>query len=656
MSVYTLDTDLVVQNGDAQWRLHRVLNAQHVVLENQATGGWREMKISKLASDIACGKLSVVRANDAGVTECHQANSNSVMCTATLAPKYKAQFERTYDYVRQMRKRGISKGQRTRIAEAIASVAITLGDTQPPKSSTVMDWMRDYEAAGQNPTVLLSRNVRRRAPRRLQSVVLTAVTKVLKRYYFIRNGCTLREAHDKVLRELERAAQNNAGAEARESVSLSTVRRIAYETTPFDRDRARLGPGQARAKWRFSKPGGYATRPLERVEMDHTILDIVVLDDVLGIPLGRPVITLAVCSFSGYILGFFISFEGETIGRVVQSIKVAVQPKDVITAGQGLATPWYAMGTWEAAVLDNSLAFHAGQVRHVASELCMDVEYCPVRMPWFKPCVERHLGELTRQLPAAGRPKKPGSGPDPIDPNKSACITFSDLCTGVLKWVVDVHPFEINERKLARPIDLFLEGLDACPAPTLIEDATSLDVIAGLHASATVDHSGLVHKWIRYTNDDLAWMRKEVGAKFKTTIKYNPYDLGSVFVLHPRSGMWVQVEARDHEYASGLTATQHKLIRNAATDKLTEKNAETVLRRTRLELQDHWARAIRGGRKLKRGSRELALFQGVSSLSRINAPQLNAGVRATALAADTDSMEPSIGSIPTFDVFMRDER
>lgn len=652
MSVYTLDTGLVVQNGDAQWRLHRVLDAQHVVLENQVTGGWREMKISKLASDIACGKLTVVRANEGGETEGHPANSNSVMCTATLEPKYKTQFERAYDYVRQMRKRGISKGQRTRIAEAIASVAIALGDAQPPRSSAVMQWMRDYETAGQNPTVLLSRNVRRRAPRRLQSSVMTAVMKVLKRYYFVRNGCTLREAHDKVLRELERAAQNNAAAEASESVSLSTVRRIAYETTPFDRDRARLGPGQARAKWRFSKPGGYATRPLERVEMDHTILDIVVLDDVLGIPLGRPVITLAVCSFSGYILGFFISFEGETVGRVVQSIKVAVQPKDLITAGQGLCNPWYAMGTWEAAILDNSLAFHAGHVRHVASQLCMDVEYCPVRMPWFKPCVERHLGELTRQLPAAGRPKKPGSGPDPIDPNKSACITFSDLCAGILKWVVDVHPFEINDRKLARPIDLFLEGLDACPAPTLIDDATSLDVIAGLNASATIDHSGLVHKWIRYTNDDLAAMRKEVGAKFKTAIKYNPYDLGSVFVQHPRSGLWMPVTARDQEYAAGLTATQHQLIRKAATEKLTLGNAETVLRRARLALQDHWSRAARGGRTLKRGSRELGLVQGLSSLSLSRSQPWTARARPVDLVTDTDPIEPKIGSIPTFDVFM----
>ena len=141
MSVYTLDTDLVVQNGDAQWRLHRVLDAQHVQLENQATAGMRQMKISKLASDIACGKLTVVRANEGGASESHQTNSNSVMCTATLAPKHKAQFERVYDYVRQMRKRGISKGQRTRISEAIASVAQSGDLVVGLGAGTITDWM-----------------------------------------------------------------------------------------------------------------------------------------------------------------------------------------------------------------------------------------------------------------------------------------------------------------------------------------------------------------------------------------------------------------------------------------------------------------------------------------------------------------------------------
>jgi putative transposase len=654
MSVYTLDTNLVVQDGASQWRVHRLLENHEVQLENQATGKFRNERIAKLASDIASGKLRVVRDNGAPRAEQVAQQNQTVMCTASLPDQYRAKFERSYTYVRHMRKRGITKGQRTRIADAIDSIAVTLEDSSPPSTQTVMQWMRDYEKSGSNPASLVSRNVKRRTSKKLSPAVLQIAEKVLARYYFIRNGCTLREVHDKVLRDLERAASADAIAEASTSISLSTIRRLASETSPFDRDRARLGPAQARAKWRFSKPGEYATRPLERVEMDHTLLDLVVIDDALGIPLGRPVITLLVCSFSSYILGFFISFEGETVGRVVQSIKVAVQPKDSITANQGLSNPWHAMGLWETLVLDNSLSFHSGHLRHIASDLCMDVEYCPVRMPWFKPGVERLLGDLTRQLPAHGRPKKPGTGPDPINPNDSACITFSNLCLGVLQWVVDVHPFEINQRKVARPIDLFLEGLTSCPAPMLIDDSANLDVIAGLSATVTVDHGGITHRWLRYTNDELSSLRREMGSRFKTQIKFNPYDLGSVFVQHPRAGTWIAVGARDQDYAAGLTLTQHKLIRKAASRTLTDGNAESVLRQARLALQDHWSQAIQGGRRLKRSSRELGLLQGLSSLSRPT-PQRNLpSMRPVSIVTDTDPVEQDNHAIPTFEVFTGD--
>ncbi|MGA3947442.1 transposase [Ralstonia nicotianae] len=653
MSVYTLDTELVIQDGDAQWRVHRVEDNQYVQLEHQTTARIRRVRIAKLAGDIASGKLSVVRDSEASQSGQTALASHAVMCTATLPEKYKSQFERTYAYVWHMRKRGITKGQRRRVTDAIPTIASTLGDHSPPEPPTVMQWMRDYEASGQNPTSLVSRNIRRRTSRKLTPAILEIVQKVLARYYFVRKGCTLRAVHDKVLQEVERAAQATPIEETAVSISLSTIRRLAAETTPFDRDRARLGPAQARAKWRFSKPGTYATRPLERVEMDHTLLDLVVIDDALGIPLGRPTITLLVCSFSSYILGFFISFEGETIGRVVQSIKVAAQPKDSITAGQGLSNTWHAMGLWETLVLDNSLSFHSPHLRHIASELCMDIEYCPVRMPWFKPSVERMLGELTRQLPAHGRPKKPDSGPDPIDPNSTACITFSDLCAGVLQWVVDVHPFEINERKMARPIDLFLEGLTSCPAPALIDNSANLEVIAGLSTIKTVDHSGIVNTYLRYTSDELKSMQRCIGTKFKTLIKFNPYDLGSIFVQHPRTGLWISVGARDEEYATGLTLTQHKLIRKEAGRKLTLANAETHLRAARLALQDRWEQAIRGGRKVKR-SRELGLFQGVSSLSWSNPLQRPGSTKPTSVVVDNDMPEPDSRSIPTFEVFAGD--
>lgn len=82
MSVYTLDTDLVIQDGDAQWRVQRVLDNQYVQLEHQSTARIRRVRIAKLASDITSGKLSVVRDSGAPQSEQTSLASHAVMCTA----------------------------------------------------------------------------------------------------------------------------------------------------------------------------------------------------------------------------------------------------------------------------------------------------------------------------------------------------------------------------------------------------------------------------------------------------------------------------------------------------------------------------------------------------------------------------------------------
>nr|WP_249190828.1 Mu transposase C-terminal domain-containing protein [Burkholderia cenocepacia] len=131
---------------------------------------------------------------------------------------------------------------------------------------------------------------------------------------------------------------------------------------------------------------------------------------------------------------------------------------------------------------------------------------------------------------------------------------------------------------MSRPIDLFLDGLDNCPAPSFLESTRNLDVLAGIRTTTTVRHDGLTRKWITYASDELGDMRKEVGANFRANIVYNPYELGSVFVQHPRTAEWVSVSAKDEEYATGLSETQHRIIRAAAAQRLTLANAGEVLR------------------------------------------------------------------------------
>jgi putative transposase len=652
MPRYTLERGLVLRIGNAQWEFQRQLDHQYVQLENQATGRIRKEKLSKLTHDITNGTVEVVRDSHVGIAGSQSSSEDrGIICTDSLPDQYKTAYLSAHEYVRAMRRRGITKGQRSKIATAIPIAAAIMRDKEPPSTSTVMRWMRTYDASSGNAGSLISGNLHRRRKPKIPKEIRRLVNKTLAKHYFVRNGCTQRAAHEQAIRALEQASLADDDGLDKSDLSLSTVRRLICEVTPFDRDLIRLGPTQARSKWRFSQYGRYATRPLERVEMDHTLLDIWVIDDERGIPLGRPTITILVCGYSGYITGFYISFEGECLARVVRSIKIAIQPKDMLTAAAGLTNEWHSMGLWETLVVDNALAFHSPHLKQIAIDLGSDLEYCPVRMPWFKPSAERHIGELCAELPKHGRPQKPGSREEPIDPRTTACITFSDLCVGILRWVVDVHPLEINERKLARPLDLFLDGLNSCPAPTFVDSYANLDILAGLSATATVDHGGLIRRWIQYASDDLKYLRHEIGTKFKANVKYDPNDLGSLFVQHPRKGTWITAFAKDQEYAAGLSETQHKQIRDAAKERLTLSNAERVLRKARLDLQDYWDSVFRRGTRIKRGAKDYALFQGFSSAA---APRIASDSRSAPpanLIIPNDEIIAPMRAVPTFETF-----
>ncbi|ALL71672.1 TniA putative transposase (plasmid) [Paraburkholderia caribensis MBA4] len=650
MAVYTLERGLVLQIGDPMWEFDRQLDADTVQLVHQTTGRASQHRLSKLTRDIASGKVTIVRSMPPQTAAGSRGSSPTIFCADSLKDAHKNAYLRAHNYVAAMRKRGISKGQRSRIANAVSIVAAILRDRRPPRASTVMRWMRLYEGSGCNASSLVSGHAHRQRRKRVSQYQRDVVKATLQRRYFIRNGCSLRSAHENVIAQLERAADHGTIDCVDAKISLSTVRRIAYETEPFYRDRARMGTTSARAKWRFATHGGYASRPLERVEMDHTLLDLWVIDDRLGIPLGRPTLTLLVCTYSGYINGFYISFEGESLARMLRSIKIAVQPKEPLLVGTKLDNPWHACGLWETLVVDNAKACHSETFKQVGIELSMDIEYCPVRQPWFKPVVERYIGEACRQLPVPGRPQRPGRHPEPIDPQKTACVTFSDLCKCILKWVVDVHPFMINERTLTRPVDLFLEGVDKCPAPAFVESFANLDVLAGVAKTVTVDHSGIVREWLQYANSDLRVLRQSIGTKFKTLCKLDPYDLGHIFVQDPRDATWIKVSAKDQEYASGLTLTQHRLIRAAAKERLSHANADTVLRRARLELQEQWAHAVRSGKRVK-DARSAALSEEQNSLHVFD-PRSRSGGNATERSLIVEENVRSVPqSIPTFETF-----
>jgi putative transposase len=89
--------------------------------------------------------------------------------------------------------------------------------------------------------------------------------------------------------------------------------------------------GKRTAQQQFDpKPGKTpgATFPLSKVQVDHTILDIMLVDEITRQPFKRPWITLLIDVFSRVILGFYISFDAPGAYGTGRAIANAILPKD----------------------------------------------------------------------------------------------------------------------------------------------------------------------------------------------------------------------------------------------------------------------------------------------------------------------------------------
>ncbi|HHP9729890.1 TPA: hypothetical protein ACSJ8B_003861 [Escherichia coli] len=51
------------------------------------------------------------------------------------------------------------------------------------------------------------------------------------------------------------------------------------------------------------------TAPLEQVQIDHTVIDLIVVDDRDRQPIGRPYLTLAIDVFTRCVLGMVVTLE-----------------------------------------------------------------------------------------------------------------------------------------------------------------------------------------------------------------------------------------------------------------------------------------------------------------------------------------------------------
>ena len=614
MPIISLEAGLVLRSGARTLEFLRILEGNKVQFEDQRTKAVQTINMSRLFAALHAGQLLPVLGEEIHLADVTAANKPPRLVTdiSSLPDADKKGLKRRMAYVRAMRKRRLTRGQRLGVEEAIPAVASALEDAKPPSASTVLGWMRKFELSSMNPATLLSGNRHRRRNRRIHPLMDELIFSKLRSVYLTPARHTLRHTLDQIRLAAEKLHESGKLTPQEATVSLATVSRRLDEFPAYDIDRARLGVNYARSRYRTTVEGTQASRIMQRLECDHTPLNWVIVCDRTGLPLGRPTLTIVVDSLSGYVVGIYVSFYGPGLTSVLNVLKNAIRPKDDMATAAGAKKPWIAFGIGETIVLDNGLEFHSPQFQLAAWELGMDLEYCRVRTPWLKPKVERFFANLDHMTLVKGRVRKPTTNVINIDPKKDAAITFSDFIKGLVKFVVDVYPFELNSRRLVTPFECFKEGLDFLPPPAFPTSYEQLDLIAAMSKTLTVGPGGIELPGLSYSSTALRHLKEQVGSRFKTLVKWNPDDMGFIYLQDPVGKQWMTVPAILSEYACGLSWIQHRLIRKHAREKHVQGGGELQLLRARQELNELWMNPI-ARRNRGPDTKILARFTGISS-------------------------------------------
>ncbi|RKE86262.1 hypothetical protein [Rhizobium sp. AG855] len=355
-------------------------------------------------------------------------------------------------------------------------------------------------------------------------------------------------------------------------MSDRTLQRRLQDTDHFTRDLLRYGPEFAERKHasriRVERP----TRPLDVVDIDHTTLNIVVIDDEMPIAFGRPDLLTFRDRHSGILLGFELSFGPPSFDVFLSGLRNAMFPKRPEDLPEGMAFPWHGRATCLG--LDNAKHFIEKDIRNAAVQLGFQiVEYRPGH-PHEKGA-EEHLFHLTDCNLVH---RLPGSTTGSIDERQLfdevkkkgiPVLTLQEVRGFLYRYYGEVYNRQPHAglghiaRAKGIPAELWEKGIPLSEPARPVDEQIFIR-LAGNTKELTIQSYGVQWEHIIYQSHALNALK--LHPKHKKGKRYrfvrDPKNLEKVWVHDPYQNRVFAVPATpsDQKYASGLSRFQHKKV------------------------------------------------------------------------------------------------
>lgn len=568
MPRFTVDTAFEWQGQ--MWRVVRRIPHQQLNVEAIKTQEIQTISIKALQADLFNGKLSFA----------HRDRDNELESTdhRPIFEDYDPVLQAVAEYRKEVILPLLSMNPRTRkdVTARVKKIKKLIADKKMPiqhqkfsrkprLSVSVMSvyrWIKFYEQSGYDLRALIPNSHKQGNKRSFADETERIIRDVIEDKALQRLIYTIDDIHDEIILRICEA--NIGQTKQLQKPSRSTIARRIEEMGLWERFAARRGTREAYYKQTQFGKIAVPDQPLSRVEIDHTKIDLIVVDDNTRAVLGRPTLTVCMDVTTRYILGYYLGFEPPSFQTVRECLYHAILPKgEDLQQRYDLEHRWEAYGLPMVIVIDNGKEFHSKAFEDSCYQLGIIIEDSPAYTPHFKAFVERQFRTLNtgvlKKLDGStfSNPTEKGD----YNSMKEAKITLSQLDQILHLFIVDVYAQKFHKGLNGVPAQRWQAFVEGGFTPRLPTSVHELSILLGATEERVIQSSGIELHTLRYNCPELSLLRARLKGE-PAKIKYHPGDLSHIYAYDPKDKKYVKVPALATEYTKDLSLWKHKVIRN----------------------------------------------------------------------------------------------
>jgi putative transposase len=443
------------------------------------------------------------------------------------------------------------------------------GVAKAPNWTTVARWKKKYLANGKDAFALVdAHHDKGNRDDRYDVEVTNIASDCIDKIYMQRERKTIEDTIEEAIVMVTRENKQRLNSEQLPLPTRRLIRRMIDLIPAFDRCAARYGRIAANRIYRSKLKHLVTKKPLESAEIDHTKLDLFVIDDESHIPLGRPWLTICIDSHTRCILGIYIGFEPPSYLTVGKCLKHAFLPKtDLQKQFPEIRNTWDAHGVMEQLFVDNGLEFHSISLEKSCFAFGVEIIYTPRKRPWFKGKIERFNRTINDGVSHGiqGTTFSNIFEKDDYDPSKHAVVTLSTLRLIIHKWIADYY-HQKPHRSLDSQTPAVVWTSSINPEDiALAHNPAELDMLLGKAVEdKRVTHKGIEINNMLYNSPELMNLRRQYGEDLTVEIRVDESNIGHLYVILKDNKGYIEVPALNQEYAKGLTLWLHNICRSYA--------------------------------------------------------------------------------------------